>query len=144
MIFLPQTHFCSHNLFSKWNWRLNRNFAEVESTFLFLFPPFFIILLLIILYRILFYLKKKRKEGEGLVTNLLILSLIFFTPSHVNNQNEKKGNVNASGNKRLISIKRPAKAPNHRVLSTGATERYVFRSRILNPPSLFFFFFYLL
>jgi hypothetical protein len=39
-------------------------------------------------------------------------------------------------NKRLISINKPAKAPNHRVLSTGATERYVFRSRIENPPSV--------
>lgn len=55
---------------------------------------------------------------------------------HRNNQNEKKGNDKASGNKRLISINKPAKAPNHRVLSTGATERYVFISRIENPPSL--------
>lgn len=30
----------------------------------------------------------------------------------------------------------PAKDPNHRVLTTGATERYVFISRIENPPSL--------
>lgn len=51
---------------------------------------------------------------------------------------KEKGNVNASGKKRLISIKRPAKAPNHSVLSTGATERYVFKSRIENPPFLFF------
>lgn len=60
-----------------------QNLAEVESTFLFLFPPFFILPL--------FYLigsnsiLSKRKEGEGLVTDLLILSVIFFTPSHVNN-----------------------------------------------------------
>lgn len=30
----------------------------------------------------------------------------------------------------------PAKDANHRVLTTGATERYVFISRIENPPSL--------
>ena len=38
----------------------------------------------------------------------------------------------------MISINNPAKDPNHRVLSTGATERYVFRSRIENPPSFLF------
>ena len=38
----------------------------------------------------------------------------------------------------MISINRPAKDPNHRVLITGATDRYVFRSRIKNPPSVFF------
>lgn len=36
----------------------------------------------------------------------------------------------------MISINRPAKDPNHRVLSTGAAERYVFISRIENSPSL--------
>lgn len=36
----------------------------------------------------------------------------------------------------MISINRPAKDPNHRVLSTGAVERYVFRSRIENSPFL--------
>ena len=40
----------------------------------------------------------------------------------------EKGNDKASGNKRFISINRPAKEPNHRVLITGATERYVFIS----------------
>lgn len=43
------------------------------------------------------------------------------------------------GKKRLISIDRPATAPNHSVLSIGATERYVFRSRIEKPPSLVLF-----
>ena len=38
----------------------------------------------------------------------------------------------------MISINNPAKDPNQRVLSTGATERYVFRSRIENPPSFLF------
>ena len=36
-------------------------------------------------------------------------------------------------------MNRPAKAPNHSVLSTGATEIYVFRSRIEKPPSFVLF-----
>ena len=36
----------------------------------------------------------------------------------------------------MISINRPAKDPNHTVVSTGPVERYVFISRIENPPSL--------
>ncbi|TYI10109.1 hypothetical protein ES332_A09G118600v1 [Gossypium tomentosum] len=42
----------------------------------------------------------------------------------------RKKNVNASGKKQLISINKPAKEPNQRVLSTSVTEKYVFRSRI--------------
>src|SRR5688572_15590416 len=45
-------------------------------------------------------------------------------------------NDKTSGNKRLISINKRAKAPNHRALGTGATERYFFISRIENPPSV--------
>jgi hypothetical protein len=39
----------------------------------------------------------------------------------------------ASGNKQLISIIKPVQAPNHGVLSTGATESDVFISCIENP-----------
>uniref|UniRef100_A0A0A8Y3X6 PsaJ n=1 Tax=Arundo donax TaxID=35708 RepID=A0A0A8Y3X6_ARUDO len=75
------------------------------------------------------YTKKGFKENFCHVTKNSI-SRIGIT------RMKKKGNDKASGNKRLISINKPAKAPNHRVLSTGATERYVFISRIENPPSL--------
>ena len=51
---------------------------------------------------------------------------------------KKKGNDKASGNKRFISINRPAKEANHRVLITGATERYVFISCIANSLYLFY------
>ncbi|TYJ18208.1 hypothetical protein E1A91_A09G106900v1 [Gossypium mustelinum] len=43
---------------------------------------------------------------------------------------KKTENVNASGKKQLISINKPAKEPNQRVLSTSVMEKYVFRSRI--------------
>lgn len=72
---------------------------------------------------------RKAEKGGGVSRSV---SLIF-------NYNEKKGNVNASGKKRLISINRPAKAPNQSVLSTGATERYVLKSRIEKPPFYFLF-----
>ena len=79
--------------------------------------------------------KQRKKEGRGR-DQLQIFDCIsnLLPPSHINSQNEKKGNINASGKKRLISINKPAKEPNHRVLTTGATERYVFRSRILKTP----------
>lgn len=44
----------------------------------------------------------------------------------------KKGRIKASGKKRLISINKPAKNPNHKVANTGAVERYVFTSCIVS------------
>jgi hypothetical protein len=55
----------------------------------------------------------------------------FYSPSFLHiliTKIKKKGNDKASGNKRFISINRPAKEPNHRVLITGATERYLIGS----------------
>lgn len=103
------------------NSNLSSSLADVESSFLFFF-----------LFPSLFEKGEKREKRRGAVSHgYLIVSLIF-------NYNEKKGNVNASGKKRLISINRPAKAPNQSVLSTGATERYVLKSRIEKPPFLFY------
>lgn len=132
LVFLPQT--CvfllyPHTPIMNFNSNLNPSLADVESTFI----PSLSSLILKIRKK-----REKREKGRGVSHRYLIVSLIFFIPSDVNNQNEKKGNVNASGKKRLISINRPAKAPNHSVLSTGATERYVFRSRIEKPPFFLF------
>lgn len=38
--------------------------------------------------------------------------------------------------KRLISINKIANDPNHRAVTIGATERYIFRFRFENSPSL--------
>lgn len=125
----PHTSIINIHLIYSFNSNLNLSLADIEFTF--------ILSLSSLILKIRKKGKKRKGEGGQSQIKYLIVSLIFFIPSDVNNQNEKKGNVNASGKKRLISINRPAKAPNHSVLSTGATERYVFRSRMEKAPFLF-------
>ena len=36
--------------------------------------------------------------------------------------------------KQLISIKKPTKTPNHKILTTNTTKKYIFKSHISNPP----------